>query len=98
MLKVLAQFAKVVFLLSVMILLNPHRAILIPFTLLSVVGSWIAWRLEELCDWTKGRVDYCRVRFWIFGKSVNVKLDKEMAELHRRVAEVDKRLKEDGNV
>lgn len=50
MLKVLAQFAKVVFLLSVMILLNPHRAILIPFTLLSVVGSWIAWRLEELCD------------------------------------------------
>lgn len=36
-----------------------------------------------------------REKFWLFGKPINKKLDDEMAELHRMVAEVDKKLKAD---
>lgn len=96
MLKVLSKFGKVILLLTVLIVLNPHRAILIPFSLLAAGGSWLAWRLEDVCQWVSEKVNLARQNFWMFGKPINKKLEAEMAELHRLVAEVDKKLKADG--
>ena len=95
MLKALAKFGKVILLLTALIVINPHRAILIPFTLLAACGSWLAWRLEDVCQWVSEKVKWARQNFWMFGKPINKKLDEEMAELHRLVAEVDKKLKAD---
>lgn len=70
--------------------------ILIPFGLLAAFGSFLAGKLEDLCQWTADKVDFAREEFWLFGKPTNKKLDEEMAELHRLVAEVDRKLKADG--
>lgn len=95
MLKVLAKFGKVLFLLTVMIIMNPHRAILIPFSLFAAAGSWLAWRLEDLCQWLDKMVDKARKSWFTVGrKTVGKKLDDEMEELNRLVLEVDKRFKE----
>lgn len=96
MLKVLSKFAKVILLLTALIVLNPHRAVLIPFSLLAAFGSFLAGKLEDLCQWTADKVDFAKDKFWMFGKPINKKLEAEMAELHRLVAEVDKKLKADG--
>lgn len=95
MLKVLAKFGKVIVLLTVMIILNPHRAILIPFSLLAAVGSWLAWRLEDVCQWTADNVNSARQKFFLIGRPINRKLEEEMTELNRLVAEVDRKLKAD---
>ena len=95
MLKVLAKFGKVILLLTALLVMNPHRAILLPFSLLAAGGSWIAWRLEDVCQWVSEKVNLARQNFWMFGKPINKKLDEEMTELHRLVAEVDKKLKAD---
>lgn len=96
MLKALAKFGKVIVLLTVLIVLNPHRAVLIPFSLLAAFGSFLAGKLEDLCQWTADKVDFAREKFWLFGKPLHEKLEKEMAELNRLVAEVDRNLKADG--
>ena len=95
MLKVLTKFGKVILLLTVLIVLNPHRAVLIPFSLLAAFGSFLAGKLEDLCQWTADKVDFAKDKFWLFGKPINKKLNEEMAELNRMVAEVDKKLKAD---
>lgn len=95
MLKALTKFAKVILLLTALIVMNPHRAVLIPFSLLAAGGSWLAWRLEDVCQWVSEKVNLARQNFWMFGKPINKKLDEEMTELHRLVAEVDKKLKAD---
>ncbi|AIA64575.1 hypothetical protein HL10_gp045 [Cronobacter phage CR8] len=95
MLNVLTKFGKVIVLLTVLIVLNPHRAVLIPFSLLAAFGSFLAGKLEDLCQWTSDKVDFAKDKFWLFGKPINKKLDEEMAELNRMVAEVDKKLKAD---
>lgn len=93
MLKALTKFAKVILLLTLLVVINPHRAILIPFSLFAAFGSWLAWRLEDVCQWVSGKVNWARDNFWMFGKPINKKLEAEMAELNRLVAEVDKKLK-----
>lgn len=95
MLKVLVKFGKVIFLLTALILMNPHRAVLIPFKLFAAAGSWLAWKLEDLCQWVGDKVDLARENFWMFGKPINEKLQAEMDELNRLVVEVDKKLKGD---
>lgn len=95
MLKVLSKFAKVILLLTALIVLNPHRIILIPFSLLAAFGSWLAWKLEDGCQWVADKVAVAKDKFWLFGKPINKKLDEEMAELNRLVAEVDKKFKAD---
>lgn len=95
MLKVLTKFAKVILLLTALIVMNPHRAILIPFSLFAAGGSWLAWRLEDVCQWISKKVNRARQNFWMFGKPINKKLDEEVTELNRLVAEVDKKLKAD---
>lgn len=97
MLKVLAKFAKVIVMLTLLIILNPHRAIMIPFSLFAAFGSWVAWKLEDLCEWISNKVDGAKDNFWLFGKPLNKKLDEEMSELNRLVAEVDKRFKKGEN-
>ncbi|QPI18096.1 hypothetical protein POP15_048 [Pectobacterium phage POP15] len=94
MLKVLKKFAKVIALLTVMILLNPHRALLIPLNLLALGGSWLAGKLEDGCQWVDGNIKYLRTKMWVFGRPIGDKLDEEMTELNRLVAEIDKRFKE----
>lgn len=94
MLQALRKFGKVILLLTALIVLNPHRALLIPFSLLAAFGSWLAWRLEDGCQWVADKVKWAKENFWMFGKPINKKLDEEMTELHRLVAEVDKKLKE----
>jgi|AGFS01.1.fsa_nt_gi hypothetical protein len=98
MLKVLAKFAKVIALLTVMILLNPHRALLIPINLLALGGSWLAGKLEDGCQWVDGKIKYLRTAMWVFGRPIGDKLDAELEELNRLVKEVDNRLKENDNV
>lgn len=93
MLKVLAKFAKVIVLLTFLIVLNPHRAVLIPFSLLAAFGSWLAGKLEDLCVWIADKVSVAKENFWLFGKPINKKLESEMEDLNRLVAEVDKKLK-----
>lgn len=95
MLKVLTKFGKVILLLTALIVLNPHRAVLIPFSLLAAFGSFLAGKLEDLCQWTADNVDFAKDKFWLFGKPINKKLNEETAELNRMVAEVDKELKAD---
>ncbi len=92
MLKVLSKFAKVILLLTALIVLNPHRAVLIPFSLLAAFGSFLAGKLEDLSQWTADKVASAEDKFWLFGKPIYKKLDEEMAELNRMVAEVDKKL------
>lgn len=93
MLKVLAKFAKVIVLLTLLIVLNPHRAILIPFSLLAAFGSWLAGKLEDLCVWIDDKVSVAKDKFWLFGKPINEKLESEMDDLNRLVREVDEKLK-----
>lgn len=100
MLKVLAKFGKVLILLTVLIVLNPHRAALIPFSLLAAAGSWVAGRIgsdriEDACQWTADKIDCAKENFFLIGKPINEKLEVEMAELNRLVAEVDRKLKAD---
>lgn len=97
MLKVLAKFAKVIVMLTLLIILNPHRAVLIPFSLFAAFGSWVAWKLEDLCEWISDKVDVAKEKFWLFGKPLNQKLDEDMKELHRLVAEVDKKFQKGEN-
>lgn len=97
MLKVLTQFVKVIAMLTLLIILNPHRAVLIPFSLFAACSSWVAWKLEDLCEWIAKWVKVAKEKFWLFGKPLNKKLDEEMNELNRLVAEVDKRLKKEEN-
>lgn len=94
MLKVLTKFAKVIVLLTLLIIMNPHRAILIPFQLFAVCGSWVAWRLEDGCQWMADKIKWARENFWLFGSPVDEKLNKEIAELNRMVSEVDKKFKD----
>lgn len=93
MLKVLKQFAKVIVMLTLLIIMNPHRAVLIPFSLFAACGSWVAWKLEDLCEWVAKKVNVAKEKFWLFGKTLSKKLDEEMNELHRLVAEIDKHFK-----
>lgn len=93
MLKVLTKFAKVLFMLSVLIVINPHRALLIPLLVLSAAGSWVAWRLESLCQWTGKKVEVAREKFWMFGKPLDEKISKEIEDLNRMVKEVERKRK-----
>lgn len=95
MFKALTKFAKVILLLTLLVVINPHRAVLIPFSLLAASGSWLAWKLEDGCQWVADKVAVAKEKFWLFGKPINKKLDEEMAELNRLVAEVDKKFKAD---
>lgn len=97
MLKVLTKFGKVILLLTALIVLNPHRAVLIPFSLLAAFGSFLAGKLEDLCQWTADNVDFAKDKFWLFGKPLKKKLEEEMNELNRLVAEVDKRSRKEEN-
>lgn len=85
-------------LLTVMGIINPPRALLIPFSLFSAFGSWFAWKLGDFCKWIGGKVNYAKEHFWLVGKPLQAKIKVEMEELNHGVAAVEKRLKEDNDV
>lgn len=93
MLKLLVKFGKVVLLLTLMIVLNPHRAVLIPFSLLAAFGSWLAWRLEDACQWIAEKVNVAKKKFWLAGRPIGDKIEKEVEELHRMILDMDRKLK-----
>lgn len=92
MLKVILQLFKVMGLMLVMMVLNPHRAVLIGLFLFAAVGSFIAGKLEHLCQWLSDKTETARLRFWLFGKPIQAVLDREMDELDLLVKKVEKEL------
>lgn len=92
--KIALKFMKVVGMLVVLIILNPHRALIIlPAKVIAVSGSWLAWKLEDGCQWLSDAAESARQRFWIFGTSLSEKLEKEQRELNSLVEKKDKEIK-----
>lgn len=91
MLKLVVKFSKIITLLMILMILNPHRALLIPLQILCCFGSWLAWRVEDLCKWVGKMIEKAQVKFWLFGKSLSETSKKELRE-------IDEFLKGGGNV
>lgn len=92
MLKIILQLFKVIGLMLVMMVLNPHRVVLIVTFLLAAIGSWFAGKLEALCQWLADWTQEAKVKFWLFGKPLQKVLDREMDELDKRVKKVEKEI------
>lgn len=83
MLKLVLKFSKIITLLMILMILNPHRAVLIPLRILCCFGSWLAWRLEDLCKWVGKMIDKAQVKFWLFGKSLSETSKRELREIDK---------------
>lgn len=89
--KVLKQIGKVSLLIIAMMIINPHRLLLLLADIFAAGGSWIAWKLEDFCQWIGGKVKKYQKTFPLFGKKLGDRLEVESAELDRLVKEADKK-------
>lgn len=81
--KLAGKLTKLFFIALLLMVLNPHRALLMLLMLTSAGASWIAWRLEDLCQWTDKKLDYARKNTFLLGKGLGEKLVKEANDIHR---------------
>lgn len=93
MLKLILKLFKIIGLMLVMLILNPHRALLIPLFLFSAFGSWLAGKLEDLCSWLADLTEAAKVKFWLVGKPIQESLDKEINELDSMIKKVENDLR-----
>lgn len=94
MLKAFAKLFKIAALIIVLLVINPHRAILIPFCYLAVLGSWVAWRLEEGCTWLAQNLLEVSKKMPSFGKGLRETVDKDLGGVKDMVREYEDKLKE----
>lgn len=85
MIKILGVILKSIFFLLVLMVLNPHRVLLIPLQMIAAVLSWLAWRLEDFASWLDKGVKYGRKNFWLISSSVSDKLQKQIGEIDKEL-------------
>lgn len=92
MLKLVLKFAKVVLLTLLLMVINPHRTVLLIIDIIALLGSWFAGKLENVCQWTADKVAVAKKKVWWFGKPIHKIVSKDIQEVHEMLEDAQRKI------